>query len=139
MTIDTRTITFDTRGSSQRLKLTQRVQQAVTDSGCVSGTATVFAAHTTVAIVISEFEHGILDDLSSVIERLVPEETTYRHNELGRDDNAHSHLRSTLLGASVTIPFSEGRLLLGRWQQVVLIDFDTHPRSRNVDIQVMGE
>lgn len=139
MTVQTQTITFDTRGLSQMLKLTQRVQSAVTDSGCECGVATVFAAHTTVAIVISEFEQGLLEDLSSVIKRLVPEGTSYRHNELRRDDNAHSHLRSALLGASVTVPFTEGKLALGTWQDVVFIDFDTHPRSRNVVIQVIGE
>ncbi len=139
MTINTRTITVETRGSSQMQNLTRRAQVAIVESGCVSGVVTVFAAHTTAAVAISEFEPGLIEDLPEVLDRLVPEHVVYRHNQLNHDDNAHSHIRTTLLGPSVTIPFAKGTLLLGTWQQIVLIDFDTHPRSRNVVIQVMGE
>ncbi len=139
MTIKTQTITLDTRGSSQMQNLTERARQAITDSGCSTGIVTVFVAHTTAAVAVSEFESGLIDDLPDAIERLIPDDVTYRHNQINHDDNAHSHLRTTLLGPSVTIPFDQGNLLLGTWQQIVLIDFDTHPRTRNIVIQVMGE
>ena len=139
MTIRTQTITIDTRGTGQMQNLTDRVQQAIDSSGCTSGIATVFVMHTTAAMVISEFETGLIEDFPSAIDRLVPERGPFRHNQLNHDDNAHSHVRSSLLGPSVTVPFDGGSLLLGTWQQIVLIDFDTHPRSRNVVIQVIGE
>jgi secondary thiamine-phosphate synthase enzyme len=139
MTVRTQSITIDTRGSSQIHNLTSRASQAIADSGCTSGIVTVFVAHTTAAVCISEFEPGLIDDLPETFDRLVPADASYRHNQVNHDDNAHSHIRSTILGESVTVPFDNGRLLLGTWQQIVLIDFDTHPRSRTVVIQVMGE
>lgn len=139
MTIKTQMLTFDSRGSGHMQNLTPRAQGVIAESGCTSGVVTVFSAHTTAAVAISEFEPGLIDDLPAAIEQLIPEDGTYRHNQINHDDNAHSHIRTTLLGPSVTVPFAKGTLLLGTWQQIVLIDFDTHPRSRNVVIQVMGE
>ena len=139
MTIRTQTITIDTRGTGQMQNLTDRAQQAIDTSGCTTGIVTVFVAHTTAAVIISEYETGLIEDFPHAIERLVPEAGNFRHNQLNHDDNAHSHIRASILGPSVTVPFVGGSLLLGTWQKIVLIDFDTHPRSRNVVIQVQGE
>ncbi len=139
MTIRTQTITIDTRGTGQMQSLTERVQQSIDASGCSAGIATVFVTHTTAAVIVSEYESGLIEDFPTAMERLVPEAGPFRHNQVNHDDNAHSHVRASLIGPSVTVPFDEGSLLLGTWQQIVLIDFDTHPRSRNVVIQVLGE
>ncbi len=139
MTIRTQTVTIDTRGNGQMQNLTDRVQQAIDSSACTAGIATVFVTHTTAAVIVSEFETGLLEDFPGAVDRMVPESGEFRHNQLNHDDNAHSHVRASLLGPSVTIPFDGRSLRLGTWQQIVLIDFDTHPRSRKVVIQVMGE
>jgi len=115
------------------------VEAAIAASGCQEGIVTVFVAHTTAAVAISEYEPGLIDDFPAMLERLVPPDQGYRHNAINHDDNAHSHLRASLLGPSLTVPFDRGRLALGIWQRIVLIDFDTHPRSRQVVVQVLGE
>ncbi len=139
MTVRTQTISVDTTGAGQMLNLTSLVQHEISRSGCFSGIVTVFVAHTTAAIVISEFEPGLIEDLPAAMDRLIPGNTGYRHNQINHDDNAHSHIQGSLMGPSVTVPFDQEKLVLGTWQQIVLIDFDTHPRTRSVVIQVMGE
>jgi secondary thiamine-phosphate synthase enzyme len=137
--IQTTRIQIQTRGRDEMRELTGEAQRAIDVSGCQAGVVTVFVAHTTAAVGIGEFEPGLITDLPATFDRLVPADISYRHNALNHDDNAHSHLRASLLGPSVTVPFDDGRLLLGAWQQIVLIDFDTHPRTRNVVVQVLGE
>lgn len=137
--IRTERFEYPTDGGSEMHDLTDRVRTALKESGCQAGIATVFVAHSTAAVAISEFEPGLRADIHSVLDRIAPPNSDYRHNALNHDDNAHSHLRSTVLGPSLTVPFADGRLCLGIWQQIVLIDFDTHPRNRDMVIQVMGE
>ena len=139
MTIRTQTVTVETRGSGQMINLTPQAQDAIALSGYSSGTVMLFVSHTTAAIVISEFEPGLIEDLPRAIERIAPAAASYRHNLINHDDNAHSHILGSLLGPSETVPFDQGKLLLGTWQQIVLIELDTHPRSRSVVIQVSGE
>ncbi|MDI3341467.1 MAG: secondary thiamine-phosphate synthase enzyme YjbQ [Sphaerobacter sp.] len=136
--VRTTRIRVETHAPGDLHDLTPQVQEAVTASGYRAGIATVFVAHTTAAVAISEVEPGLRVDLPAMFERLVPADLPYRHNALNYDDNAHSHLRTSLLGPSLTVPFDEGRLLLGTWQRIVLLEFDTHPRSRQVVIQVLG-
>jgi secondary thiamine-phosphate synthase enzyme len=139
MTITTQTITIETGGGGEMINLTPRAEEAIASSGCTSGLVTFFVTHTTAAVVVSEFEPGLVEDLPQAIQRLAPADAGYRHNQLNQDDNAHSHILGSLLGPSVTIPFDQRRLLLGTWQQIVLIELDTHPRRRSVVIQVIGE
>ncbi len=127
-------------GQTQIENLTGAVERAVAESGLRHGIVTVFTKHTTASIAIIEDEPGIRADTKSFWERLVPPDTRWQHNQRNPgEDNGHSHLRGQLQGPSVTIPFSEGVLLLGTWQQVVLIDFDTRARQRELVLQVMGE
>lgn len=130
---------IQTRGGGEMHDLTPRVESAIAASGCQDGIVTVFVAHTTAAVAISEFEPGLIEDFPVMLERLIPADQGYRHDAINRDDNAHSHLRASLLGPSLTVPFDRGRLALGIWQRIVLIDFDTHPRARQVVVQVLGE
>jgi secondary thiamine-phosphate synthase enzyme len=119
--------------------LSARLEHEVEQSGLQQGIATVFVTGSTAAISAIEWERGLLADFNELQERWIPKEGNYRHNEDGRDDNAHSHMRASMLGPSLTIPFASGTLFLGTWQQVVLVDFDTHPRARRVVCQVLGE
>lgn len=137
--IQTRRVQVDTSGGNEMQDLTRMVQGVVADSGLTAGIVVIFVAHSTAGVTVSEFEPGLIEDIRQTLERIAPADADYRHNALNRDDNAHSHLRSSVIGPSLTVPFESGRLALGTWQRVVLIDFDTHPRTRQVVIQVIGE
>jgi len=112
------------------------VAEAVVGAGVDEGVALVFALHTTVGLAIIENEPGLLDDFREAWRRIAPREMQYRHNRF--DDNGHSHVRASMLGPSLAVPVSEGRLLLGTWQHIVLLEFDTRPRTRQVVLQVVG-
>ncbi len=104
------------------------------------GTLTVFVVGSTAGITTTEFEPGLANhDLAALFERIAPEYDTYQHEETWKDDNGHSHVRATLLGPGITVPLVDGRLTLGTWQQIILIDFDTRPRDRKIVLQFMGE
>lgn len=139
MAIETRTIRVETHAEGQMIDLTGQAQASIDSSACASGVVTLFVAHTTAAIVISEFEPGLIEDLPDALEGLIPNQDDYRHDRINRDDNAHSHILGSLLGPSIVVPFDQRKLMLGTWQRIVLIDLDTHPRTRSVVIQVMGE
>jgi secondary thiamine-phosphate synthase enzyme len=137
--IRTSRVQVKTEGGNEMHDLTDLVRGAIAESGCRSGIVTVFVAHTTAAVTISEFEPGLIVDIGPALERIAPAGIDYRHNVLNADDNAHSHLQSSIIGPSLVVPFDAGRLALGIWQRIVLIDADTHSRDRQVVIQVMGE
>jgi secondary thiamine-phosphate synthase enzyme len=137
--IRTTRLQIQTHGDNEMIDLTERVTGAVVESGCRAGITTVFVSHATAAVMISEFEPGLIEDINQTLERISPAGIPYRHNALNYDDNAHSHLRSSVIGPSLVVPFDDRRLVLGTWQRIVLIDFDTHPRRREVVVQVMGE
>ncbi|MGH8672345.1 MAG: secondary thiamine-phosphate synthase enzyme YjbQ [Burkholderiales bacterium] len=140
MTITTTALHINTQGATQFENITSKVQQAVAAAGCKNGIVTVFVKHTTAAVMIVEDEPGLRADTGVIWERLIPSDPAWRHNVINHnEDNAHSHLRAQIQGPSLTIPFSEGALALGTWQQVVLVDFDTRARTRELLIQVMGE
>jgi secondary thiamine-phosphate synthase enzyme len=137
--VHTERVTIETRGEHDLHDLTGRVGDTLRSSGLRAGIVTVFVAHTTAAITVSEYERGLIDDVRLPLERIAPVGEDYLHNRLNADDNAHSHLLSSIIGPSVTVPFADGRLLLGTWQGITLLELDTHPRSRQVVIQVIGE
>ncbi len=137
--IRTTRVQVKTGGGNEMHDLTELVTGAMAESGCQSGIVTVFVSHTTAAVTISEYEPGLIADIGPALERIAPSGINYRHNALNYDDNAHSHLQSSVIGPSLVVPFDAGRLELGAWQRIVLIDGDTHPRDRQVVIQVMGE
>jgi secondary thiamine-phosphate synthase enzyme len=140
MSVKTIHIRLGTRGDTQIENVTKRVQEAVGEAGLRDGIATVFIRHTTASVMIIEDEPGIRADTKALWDRLIPADPRWQHNTRNPgEDNAHSHLRGHLQGPSVTIPFSEGVLLLGAWQQIVVVDFDTRARTRDLVVQVIGE
>lgn len=139
MPVVTERFRIPTRGDAEILDLTDRVQEFVTRHGFTEGSALVFVPGSTAAITTIEYEEGLLHDLPAALDRLVPRGANYRHEERWHDGNGHSHVRSSLMGTSLAVPFSGGKLLVGTWQQIVLIDFDVHPRDREVVVQLSGD
>jgi secondary thiamine-phosphate synthase enzyme len=129
---------FETEVGSVR-DITGDVGEAVLSSGLESGIATVFVPGATGAVTTLEHEEGLVRDLGDALERLVPEEMEYSHNERWHDGNGHSHVRASLIGPSLTVPFSGHSLVLGSWQQIVFLELDTRPRHRRVMVQILGE
>jgi secondary thiamine-phosphate synthase enzyme len=140
MAVKTVSLRLPMQGSSQIENVTKSVAEALAETGLLAGIVTVFVKHTTASVMIIEDEPGIRADTKTFWDRAVPADPGWRHNTRNAgEDNAHSHLRGQLQGPSVTIPFLEGAMLLGTWQQVVVVDFDTRPRTRELIIQIMGE
>jgi secondary thiamine-phosphate synthase enzyme len=128
-----------TKGQGDAHDVTAMVSKAVGDSRLASGIVTVFVVGSTAAITTIEFEPGAVSDFNRLLEQLAPRGGTYRHHERWGDDNGSSHVRAALLGPSLTIPFVDGELTLGTWQQVMLIELDTRGRTRELVLQVVGE
>ena len=132
-------IFLTTRGNTDILDITQKVDECIHSSGLKNGLVTIFCPSSTSGITTIEFEPGVLHDLEKIFDELVPQDFTYQHDEAWHDGNGHSHVRAALLKASITIPLVDGRLTLGTWQQIVFIDFDTRPRKREIIVQILGE
>lgn len=129
-----------TRGNNQVIDLTAQLTKIATASCVNDGLVTVFVVGSTAGITTTEFEPGLADhDLAAAFEKIAPEHGRYVHEQTWNDDNGHSHIRASLLGPSLTLPLINGQLPLGTWQQIVLIDFDTRPRTRTVIVQVLGQ
>lgn len=139
MTVITKTLDFRTKGHAQMLDITSDTQRAVSDSGLKSGIVTVFVPGSTAALTTIEYEQGAVQDFQRLFDQIVDPDQHYAHNARWGDGNGHSHVRAALLGPSLTVPFNDGRLLLGTWQQIIFVDFDNRGRSRNVILQIMGE
>ena len=139
MAVRTESISLSTRGNADIQDITDQITNAVSKSGLSSGTATVFCPSSTSALTTIEFEGGALSDLRRLFDEIIPVNREYAHNERWHDGNGHSHVRAALLGPSITIPFADGRLTLGTWQQVIYVDFDNRPRQRQLIIQLIGE
>ena len=129
---------MDTPGNGHIVDITPGVASVVSTSGVERGLVNVFATGSTVAVTTMEYEPGGVSDLQSLLDRLIPVRGDYEHNVRNHDTNAHAHLRAAVIGPSESIPLVDGRLALGTWQQVVLIDFDDRPRRRTVTVQVVS-
>ena len=132
-------ISLQSKGECDILDITPQVEQQLAETGINSGTVTEFVAGSTAGVTTIEFESGLLSDFQSMWERNVPKDIPYNHDRRWGDGNGYSHVRASLLGASLVIPFNARKLTLGTWQQIVLIDFDNRPRSRQIIVQIMGE
>lgn len=135
----TATLELRTGGDADMIDLTGEVSSRVRESGLRAGTATVFCPGSTAGVTTIEYESGALSDLRRLFDEIVPPERDYAHNRRWGDGNGHSHVRAALLGPSTSIPFVDGELLLGTWQQIVFCDFDNRPRSRRIVVQIVGE
>lgn len=132
-------IQFRTEGEGQVLDITALVSRKLRESGLTSGAITLFTPSSTSGLTTIEFEPGAVHDLQQLFDRLVPPDSEYRHNLRWGDGNGHAHVRHALLGPSLAIPFVEGQMTLGTWQQIVFADFDNRARSRTVIVQIMGD
>lgn len=137
--IRTEKLTIKTQGECDVHDLTAEVRRAVKSSGLKSGSATIFVPGSTAGVTTIEFEPGCCADLAEAFERIAPRGAGYEHHRRWGDGNGHSHVRAALLGPSLVVPFAEGELLLGTWQQIVLVDLDNRGRRREVVVQVSGE
>ncbi len=139
MTVKTAYISLTTQGNADVRDITDEVTRAISRSGLASGTATIFCPSSTSALTTIEYESGAVSDLRRLFDEIVPPDREYAHNERWHDGNGHSHVRAALLGPSLTIPFVDGQLTLGTWQQVIYVDFDNRPRQRKLFVQLIGE
>jgi secondary thiamine-phosphate synthase enzyme len=138
MTVAGGMLRLETPGNGHIVDLTEGVARIVSTAGVDRGLVTVFAVGSTVAVTTMEYEPGGVSDLQGLLERLIPTRGDYEHNRLNQDSNSHAHLRAALIGPSETIPVVGGRLGLGTWQQIVLIDFDDRPRQRTINVHVVS-
>ncbi len=137
--VETQTYRFQTRGDGEIVDLTPEMKMAISRSSMSVGIVTAFVPGSTGAITTIEFEPGLLKDVPALMEKLIPRDKTYAHDETWHDGNGFSHLRAALIGPDTTVPFTANRMLLGTWQQVVFLDFDNRPREREVIFQIVGE
>ena len=132
-------IQFKTNGKNDIIDITDKLKSIVVDSNISSGNMLVFVPGATGALSTIEYEPGLIKDLPELLEKLIPEQGQYHHNETWHDGNGHSHLRATLIGPSLSVPFESKQLILGTWQQIVFLEFDNKPHDRKIAVQLMGE
>jgi secondary thiamine-phosphate synthase enzyme len=138
MTIETHSISIKTKGNTDIIDITNEIQEKIFSSGFSEGSALVFAGGSTAAITTIEYEPGLLKDYPDFFEKIIPSNKNYYHDNTWHDGNGYAHVRAALQGASFTVPFSNRKLLLGTWQQIILIDFDNRSRHRNIIVQITG-
>lgn len=139
MQIITDTIDISTQGHTDIIDITQAVQQLVMQHKLQEGQVTIFISGSTAGVTTIEFEPGLLKDLPEAFEKFAPTGVRYHHDATWGDGNGYAHVRAAILGPFLTVPFKNGRLLLGTWQQIVVVDFDNRPRRRSVVVQILGE
>ena len=139
MTLASKSIRLNTKGNCDIVNITSEISSEVSNSGINSGTVTIFVAGSTAGVTTIEYEPGLLADFKDMWERTIPKNIPYQHDRAWGDGNGHSHVRASLLSASLTVPFVNKKMTLGTWQQIVFVDFDNRPRSREIVIQITGE
>ncbi|MBN1130788.1 MAG: YjbQ family protein [Chitinispirillaceae bacterium] len=132
-------LTVSMKGFSDMRDITAEVEKIIADSNIASGIVTVFASGSTASISTVEYEPALVEDVRERLDQIAPRSMRSRHSETWGDDNGFSHIRATIMGPGITVPFTKGKLELGTWQQIVVIDHDNRPRSRRIFIQVVGE
>ena len=139
MTVITKTIQVKSVGEGDVINLTEQTSRIVEECKIVNGIVTVFVSGSTAAVTTIEYEPGLKHDFPAMLSRVAPSNIGYEHDNTWHDGNGHSHVRASLVGPSLSIPFVNGNLLLGTWQQIVLLEMDTRSRRRNIVVQMMGE
>ncbi|MBN2105432.1 YjbQ family protein [bacterium] len=139
MQIKTEYIQISTKGHSDMVDVTPQVNDILSESGMKEGQVTVFATGATAAVTTVEYEPGLLRDVPEALNRIAPEGAHYHHDATWGDGNGNSHVRASLVGPSLTVPFVSGRLLLGTWQQIVFLDCDNRSRQRKIPVQLIGK
>ncbi len=139
MDVVTSRISFHTDGETDIVNITDQLEESIRDSRLKEGVATVFVPGSTGALTTIEYEPGLLEDFPDMLDRVAPRDIEYEHEKRWHDGNGHSHVRASLIGPSITIPFQNGKPTLGTWQQLVFIELDARSRSRQVVVQIMGK
>ena len=139
MTVITKTIHVKTKGENDIIDITQLTSEEVANCEIKNGIVTIFVSGSTASVTTIEYEPGLLEDFPKMLSKIAPRGIEYSHEKMWHDGNGHSHVRASLLGPSLTVPFSEGQLLLGTWQQIVLLELDTRNRERNLVLQIIGD
>jgi secondary thiamine-phosphate synthase enzyme len=138
--VKTQKINVKSKGHCHIVNITEQVSNAIAKSGVTRGVVTIFNIGSTAGITTTEYEPGLVNhDIEAAFERIAPENIRYVHEETWHDDNGHAHVRAALLGPSLSVPVVNGKLTLGTWQQIILVDFDTRPRTRNIVCQIVGD
>jgi secondary thiamine-phosphate synthase enzyme len=139
MEIETYSMSISTKGNCEMVDITDSVSGLISSNGFTEGNILVFAGGSTAGITTIEYEPGLLKDYPKFFERIAPASINYEHDNTWHDGNGHSHVRAAIQGASLTVPFSKGRMLLGTWQQIIFVDFDNRSRRREITIQITGK
>ena len=139
MRISTKNILLRTKGENDVIDISEKTIEAVNESRIENGLITIFVGGSTAAITTIEFEPGLRNDFPNMLARIAPKDIEYHHDKTWHDGNGHSHVRASLIGPSLTIPIIEGRLMTGRWQQIILLEMDIQGRDRNIIFQILGE
>jgi secondary thiamine-phosphate synthase enzyme len=139
LTVKTKQLSIHTKGEGDILDITSAVAEAVVETRLKNGNVTVFVPGSTGALTTIEYEPGLLKDFPNMLERVAPKNFVYEHEKRWHDGNGHSHVRASLIGPSLTVPFTNGRLTLGTWQQIIFMELDVRHRARNLILQIMGE
>lgn len=137
--LETHSFELKTHGNCKITDVTENVQDLIDSNNFSEGSVNVFSVGSTTGITTIEYEPGLLKDYPTFFEKIIPTDVSYHHDQTWHDGNGHSHLRSSLQGTSLTIPFKEGRLILGTWQQIVFVDFDNRSRTRKIVVQIIGK
>jgi secondary thiamine-phosphate synthase enzyme len=132
-------IQIESRAKNDMIDITDQTSKAIKESELKNGIITAFVSGSTAALTTIEYEPGLKYDFPQMLSRIVPKDIEYKHNNTWHDGNGHSHIRASLIGPSLTIPFKNGSLMLGTWQQIVLLEMDIRPRERNIILQIIGE
>src|SRR5918995_4135941 len=133
------TIKLQTKGEGDMIDMTSQLSNIVKESKIKNGAVTIFVSGSTAAVTTIEYESGLIHDFPAMLSRIVPKNIEYEHDNTWHDGNGHSHVRASLIGPGLTVPFKEGNLMLGTWQQIVLLETDTRPRERKIILQIIGE
>jgi secondary thiamine-phosphate synthase enzyme len=139
MSVINKTININTKGDCDIINITNEVAREVQNTDILNGNVLIFITGSTAGVTTIEYEPGLINDLKNAFERLIPRDITYDHDMRWHDGNGHSHVRASILGASLQVPFYNKKIELGTWQQIVVVDFDNKPRTRNILLQIMGE
>ena len=139
MAVITKQIKISSKSENDIIDITEQVADAISESGISNGTITVFVSGSTGAITTIEYEPGLVKDFPEMLSRIAPDDINYEHEQRWHDGNGRSHVKASLVGPSLTVPFKDGQLLLGTWQQIVFLELDTRARTRNLVLQIIGE
>ena len=139
MKIVSDSVEISTKGHTDIVDITPQVRDVLNQSGLKQGQLTVFVSGSTAGVTSIEYEPGLLKDLPEALDKIAPMGVRYHHDDTWGDGNGYAHVRAAMIGASFTVPFKEGRMLLGTWQQIVILDFDNRSRHRKIAVQMMGE